>query len=85
MTGWLLDTNVVSELTRLGGSRRVQDWAEAQPDETLHVSILTLAEYAKGLANLPDGDARRIGIERLHDGLVARFTILPISNAIVLR
>ncbi len=64
-----------------GGSARVKVWAAAQDEATLHISVLTIAEYDKGIANLPDGDARRPVY------LAARFAarLLPVSDAIVRR
>ena len=59
MIGWLLDTNVTAEIIRAGGSVRVKAWAAASDEATLYLSILTIAEYDKGIANLPDGDPRR--------------------------
>jgi predicted nucleic acid-binding protein len=51
--GWLLDTNVIAELTRERCDPHVRAWAEAQPEERLFISVLTLGEYRKGIANLP--------------------------------
>lgn len=71
MKGWLLDTNVVAELTRPACDPRVRAWAEAQNERFLFISVLTLGEYRKGIANLPDGDpaARRYQdmLERLQE------------------
>jgi toxin FitB len=53
--GWLLDTNVVSEL--LKGARAnpaVQAWVDQTPEEDLHISVVTLGEIAKGLALAED-------------------------------
>lgn len=52
MIGWLLDTNVVSELMRPAGDVNVMRWAAAQPEDCLYISVLTLAEYDKGIRNL---------------------------------
>ncbi len=51
------------------------------------MSILTIAEYDKGIANLPDGDPRRIVYMTTRDSLAARFAarLLPVSDAIVRR
>jgi predicted nucleic acid-binding protein len=87
LIGWLLDTNVTAELTRAGGSARVKAWAAGQREATLHISILTIAEYDKGIANLPDGDQRRPVYMTTRDSLAARFAarLLPVSDAIVRR
>lgn len=87
MSGWLLDTNVLAELISPGGSSKVKAWADTQAEATLHLSILTLAEYDKGIANLPDGDARRGVYAARRNALEARFAgrVLPLSNVIVRR
>jgi hypothetical protein len=85
--GWLLDTNVTAEIIRAGGSARVKAWAAGQDEARLYLSILTVAEYDKGIANLADGDPRRVVYMTTRDNLVARFgaRVLPVSNAIVRR
>lgn len=87
MIGWLLDTNVTAEIISAGGSARVKAWAAVQDEATLHLSILTIAEYDKGIANLPDGDPRRPVYMTTRDSLAARFAarLLPVSDAIVRR
>lgn len=66
MTGWLLDTNVLSELRRPKPEARVIAFVEAQPLESLHVSSVTFAEIRFGIELVPDA-ARRA---ELHDWLV---------------
>jgi len=51
----LLDTNVVSEASRPGGSANVKAWLDAQAPEKLHLSTITVAELLLGIAILPDG------------------------------
>lgn len=51
----LLDTNVVSEVMRPGTSEHVMAWLNAQDLRTLHLSTISLAELAYGIAALPDG------------------------------
>ncbi len=87
MIGWLLDTNVTAEIISAGGSARVKAWAAKQDEATLHLSILTIAEYDKGIANLADGDLRRPVYMTTRDSLAARFAgrLLPVSDAIVRR
>ena len=53
MKGWLLNTNVVSALINPRGAPSVKTWASAQDEETFYISVLTLAEYDKGIHNLP--------------------------------
>jgi len=85
--GWLLDTNVIAEIIGQGGSSRVKAWAAGQDEATLHLSILTIREYEKGIANLPDDDARRPTFMTLRDSLIERFAerLLPVSDPVVRR
>ena len=53
MTGFLLDTNCISELVRLKPEPRVMAWIEAAEETLLYLSVLTLGEIRKGLAVLP--------------------------------
>ena len=85
MNGWLLDTNLVAELARPQPTARVQAWAEAQDEESLFLSILTLGEYDKGLHNTPSGSQLRLHIAAGIAALEARFAdrVLPLTGAIV--
>ncbi len=58
MTGWLLDTNVLSELRRPKPERKVIAFVAAQPLELLHVSAVTFAEIRFGIERVTDA-ARR--------------------------
>jgi predicted nucleic acid-binding protein len=52
---FLLDTNVLSDSTKLFPSPAVTTWLEAQPITTLFVSVITLAEARYGIESLPAG------------------------------
>ena len=58
MSGFLLDTNCVSELVRIKPEPRVMEWMEATDKGLLYVSVLTLGEIRKGLAGLAQGKRR---------------------------
>jgi toxin FitB len=51
----ILDTNVVSEPTKLKGSPKVLDWLDAQHRETLYFTTISLGEVLAGLAMIPEG------------------------------
>ncbi len=87
MIGWLLDTNVISELIHPKGDRAVKGWAAERDETTLRLSVLTLGEYDKGLENLESSDPRRIAIINARDALEARFAgrLLSVSDPIVRR
>ena len=54
MNGWLLDTNVISELRRPRPEARVVAFVAAQPLETLFVSAVTFAEIRYGIEMIGD-------------------------------
>lgn len=87
MIGWLLDTNVIAELTRSAAEPRVAAWAAAQPEETLYISVLTLAEYDKGIAALPEDAPSRSRFAAALAALEARFSrrVLSVGDATVRR
>jgi predicted nucleic acid-binding protein len=85
MNGYLLDTNVISEYSRVRlPDARVKTWVDAQNEDALHLSVLTLGEIRKGTTLLPAGN-KRDRLERwLETELPARFTarLLPINAEI---
>jgi len=58
VTGWLLDTNILSELRRKKPEPKVIDFIAAQPLESLHISSVTLAEIRFGIELLADAGRR---------------------------
>ena len=58
MTGWLLDTNVLSELRRPKPSNKVVAFVSAQALELLYVSTVTMAEIRFGIELLDDATRR---------------------------
>lgn len=58
MSGYLLDTNVISELVGVKPSRRVLAWMDAADEDLLYLSVLTLGEIRKGIAGLAQGKRR---------------------------
>jgi predicted nucleic acid-binding protein len=87
LKGWLLDTNVIASLTSPGGAPTVKAWVAAQDERTLYLSVITLAEYDKGIHLLLEGDPLRARYEMNRDAIESRFgpRILPVSNAIMRR
>jgi hypothetical protein len=61
VTGWLLDTNILSELRRPRPERKVLAFIAAQPLERLHVSAVTFAEIRFGIELVADA-SRRAGL-----------------------
>lgn len=58
MTGWLLDTNVLSELRRAKPEQKVIAFVAAQPLDLLYVSTATLAEIRFGIELVGDASRR---------------------------
>jgi len=58
VTGWLLDTNILSELRRPKPERKVLAFIATQPLEILYVSSVTFAEIRFGIELVTDA-ARR--------------------------
>ncbi len=84
MSGFLLDTNVISELVRRKPDPNVTAWIDGTAEDLLHLSVLTLGEIRKGIASLPAG-SRRVALETwLDSDVVLRFAgrILPIDEAV---
>jgi predicted nucleic acid-binding protein len=84
MSGFLLDTNCISESVRAKPEPRVLDWIETADESMLYLSVLTLGEIRKGVAGLPQGK-RRTRLEAwMEVDLQARFSgrILPIDLAV---
>ena len=84
MTGFLIDTNCISEVVRLKPDPRVTAWIEAAEESLLYLSVLTLGEIRKGLAALPQGKRRSRLETWLEVELQARFSgrILSIDAAV---
>jgi toxin FitB len=84
MTGFLLDTNCISEVVRLTPDPRVMAWIEAVEESLLYLSVLTMGEIRKGLAVLPQGKRRSRLETWLEVELHARFSgrILSIDAAV---
>jgi predicted nucleic acid-binding protein len=81
MSGYLLDTNCISELLRAKPEPAVVAWIEATDESLLYLSVLTFGEIRKGLTGLPQSK-RRTHLETwLEIELRARFAgrILPID------
>jgi toxin FitB len=81
LSGFLLDTNCISEMVSPKPAARVLEWLEATDETLLYLSVLTAGEIRKGLARLPQGK-RRTQLETWLDvDLQVRFArrILPID------
>ena len=59
MTGFLLDTNVPSELVRTAPEPKVTSWVVAQRLDTLFISVISFGELRKGFRLRAPGSADR--------------------------
>ena len=59
MTRYLIDTNILSELSRPRPSSVVIEWLRAQPDSDLYIATMTLAEIWRGVLQRAAGRGRR--------------------------
>ena len=67
MRGWLLDTNIISELRKPNPNSKVINFIAAQPGATLFVTDVTLPEITYGIEQLGDAGRRtdlRLWLER---------------------
>ncbi|MBW8879833.1 MAG: type II toxin-antitoxin system VapC family toxin [Asticcacaulis sp.] len=87
MTGWLLDTNIVSELRRSRPEPKVVAFVAAQPLELLYVSSVTFAEIRFGIEMSTDA-VRRLEINTWLDQTVRPLfgrRVLDISEDVMFR
>lgn len=84
MSGFLLDTNCISELIRSRPEPRVIDWMRLADESLLYLSVLTLGEIRKEAATLPQSKRRSYIESWLESDLQVRFSgrILAIDNAV---
>lgn len=84
MSGFLLDTNCISELVRVKPDPLVFAWVRSTDEKLLHLSVLSLGEIRKGV-NLLSTGRKRIELERwLEQDLPAQFAerLLPVNAEI---
>jgi len=65
MKGWLLDTNIISELRKTNCHPAVKAWSEQQPPQSFYLSTVTLAEIRFGIEQVQAEEFRRELIEWL--------------------
>ena len=83
-TGWLVDTNVISELRRRDPDANVRAWFAQRPATELYLSVLTLGEIRKGVEALTDSGRRTVLNQWLERELPVFFAdrLLPIDAAV---
>lgn len=87
MTGWLLDTNVLSELRRPKPDQRVVAFVASQPLEDLFISTVTLAEIRFGIEMVSDAGRRADLVDWLANKVRPLFEqrVLQVSEDVMLK
>ena len=87
MTGFLLDTNILSELRRPRPERKVVAFVAAQALEALYVSAVTLAEIRFGIERVADAGRRAALNDWLAHKVRPMFEqrVLPVSEDVMFK
>jgi hypothetical protein len=87
VTGWLLDTNILSELRRPRPEPKVVAFVAAQPLDLMFVSAVTLAELRFGIELVTDANRRAELKEWLTHKVRPMFDrrILPVTEDILFK
>jgi len=83
LTKYLLDTNVISEMTKPAPNAALKEWLRSIDSRTTYLSALTIGEIVEGLERLRSS-ARRRHLQMWFDGLIAEYAdrILAIDAAV---
>ncbi len=87
MTGWLLDTNILSELRRLKPEPNVIAFIAGRPLDLLFISTVTLAEIRFGIELVPEATKRAELSDWLAHKMRPMFDqrVLPITEDIMFK
>ena len=87
MSGWLIDTNVISELRKPRPEPEVVTFISGQSLDDLFVSVVTFAEIRFGIEKLTDPARRSVIVSWLESNLRQMFEerVLVLSEDILLR
>lgn len=88
MKGYLVDTNVLSELRRRKRSPSVVAWISSVSPDDLYLSVLTLGELRQGIESMRRKDPTAANaLERWYGGICADFSekLLPVDAAVAER
>ncbi len=86
MKGWLLDTNIVSELRKSNCHPGVKQWSDGQPPQSFYLSTVTLAEIRFGVERTQDTRFQQELIQWLNTTLRPWFSdrILAVDEDVIL-
>ncbi|RUX33147.1 type II toxin-antitoxin system VapC family toxin [Mesorhizobium sp. M2A.F.Ca.ET.042.01.1.1] len=82
----LLDTNVLSEVTRPAPNARVLNWLDGLDEDRSFISVVSIAEIRRGVALMDEGRKREALAEWLARDLPQRFEqrVLPVDESVAL-
>ncbi|PBB45087.1 VapC toxin family PIN domain ribonuclease [Mesorhizobium sp. WSM3866] len=82
----LLDTNVLSEVTRPAPDVGVLKWLDGLDEDRSFISVVSIAEIRRGVALMDEGRKREALAEWLARDLPQRFEqrVLPVDEAVAL-
>ena len=84
MKGFLLDTNIPSEMTRPHPQLSVTQWLDVADDDQLYLSVISLGEILKAITVLPTCK-RRTGLQQWLDETLRPWfegRILPVNEPV---
>jgi predicted nucleic acid-binding protein len=84
VNGFLLDTNIPSELTKPMPDSQVSIWVDAQDNASLYLSVVSVGELRRGFTVLPQSK-RRMQLEQWFEQyLLPLFAnrVLPVTQSI---
>jgi toxin FitB len=86
MKGWLLDTNIISELRNPNCHPLVKQWSDSQLPQSFYLSTATLAEIRFGIEQVKDEAFRQELTQWLNDTLRPWFSdrLLSIDEEVIL-
>ena len=87
MRGYLLDTNIPSEMTRPRPAPQVERWLDQVDDNALFLSVISLSEILRGITRLPES-TRRTQLQTWLDEILRLWfedRILPVTQSIAER
>jgi predicted nucleic acid-binding protein len=83
---FILDTCVVSELSKPKPAPRVLEWFNQCPPGLLYLSVLTLGELHFGVARLPEGKKKNDLVQWLEELQIAyQGYVLPLNHGTCIR
>lgn len=88
MSGFLVDTNVLSDLRRRRPNPGVLEWFDTTDEALLHLSVVTLGEIKRGIERLRLHDpVQAVNLDAWLQSLQRRFAdrIQPIDEAVAFR